>query len=103
MSVWPQVIRSSFRLAFCKVPDDQPGKMNPVGRSDGASESLVAELGAIPDEFYYHKGSYHADPGSGPMAYGLISNVTSLEIQVYLCAKIPSLSRRSVFSFLGIC
>lgn len=74
-----------------------------MGRCDGASDSLVADLGAIPEEFYYHKGSYYADPGSGPIGYGLTSNVTPLEIQVYLCAKIPSMSGRSVFSFLGIC
>ena len=103
MCFWPQVIRSSFRLAFCKVQCDPPAKLDPMGRSDGAWDSLVADLGAIPEEFYYHKGRHYADPGLGPMAYGLISSVTSLEIQVYLCAKIPSVSRRSVFSFLGIC
>jgi len=54
MGFWPQAIRSSFCLAFCKVRNDQPGTEDLMAQCDGALESLVTDLGAIPEEFYYH-------------------------------------------------
>jgi hypothetical protein len=32
MGFWPQIIRSSFRLAFCKVRNDQPADYDPMAR-----------------------------------------------------------------------